>query len=229
MLNAKPDDYRPHSTLEEALHTISHGLGAALAIVAIIFLVAKATANGGTKELVAASLYGASALVLYVCSTLYHGAYQSVFQPFLEALDHSAIYVKIAGSYTPFALLTLSPVSGTILLWTVWILAAIGITLKFVGHYFKRMRDYDWISVIGYLAMGWVGLFVIWELWQRLPTAGFLWLLAGGIAFTIGALFYRMKTVAYTHTIFHCFVLAGSVCHFVAIYAYVLPGRDTAI
>ena len=214
---------RAYSILEEILHTVTHGIGAVLCVVALIFLVIKAVTIGGTREIIAVSVFAASGIFLYVCSTLYHGAYKSSFQPFLEALDHSAIYVKIAGSYTPFALLTLSPRSGMIILIFVWSLAAIGITLKFVAHFLSNLRKYDWLSLAGYLGMGWAGIFVAWELWKNLPLAGFMWLVAGGLCFTVGALFYAWKSRAYTHTAFHVFVLAGSACHFISVYGYVLP------
>ena len=223
MFLAEREHHDQHTTLEEVFHTLTHGLGAVACLVGLIFLVVKAAEVGGTREVVAVSIFAASAIILYVCSTLYHGAHKSVFQPFLEALDHSAIYVKIAGSYTPFALLTLSPKSGGIILALVWGLAGLGIAFKFISHYLERMKHYDWVSLGGYLAMGWVGIFVVWELWKNLPTAGFFWLLAGGICFTVGALFYAWKSRAYTHTIFHIFVLAGTACHFVSVYGYVLP------
>ena len=212
-----------HSSLEEIVHAASHAIGIVLALLALIFLVAKAAALGGAREIAAVSIFAVSALVLYASSTLYHGAFRSRFQPFLETIDHSAIYIKIAGSYTPFALLVLSPISGTTILIIVWLLAIAGITLKFLARYLTDMRKYDWLSLTGYLAMGWLGIFVIGELWAKLPLSGFAWPVAGGLCFTVGALFYAWKTRTYTHAIFHLFVLAGSVCHFVAVYGYVLP------
>lgn len=217
---AKPD---VHTALEEILHAASHGLGAVLALIALVLLVAKAAVVGGPKEILAVSIFAISAFLLYLCSTIYHSAYQSRFQPFLETFDHSAIYIKIAGSYTPFALLILSPVSGTMILILVWLLAIAGITLKFLARYLSDMRKYDTLSLIGYLAMGWLGIFVVGELWSGLPRAGFFWLVAGGLCFTVGAGFFAWKSRAFTHTIFHMFVLAGSVCHFISVYEYVLP------
>ena len=216
------DDHDVHTALEEILHAASHGVGAVLAVIALIFLVAKAATLGGPKEITAVSIFAVSALVLYVASTVYHGAFESRLQPFLETLDHSAIYIKIAGSYTPFALLTLSPVSGTTILILVWVLAVIGVVMKFLAHFLSDAKKYDWLSLAGYLGMGWLGIFVVGELWDKLSGAGFAWLLAGGLCFTIGAVFYAWKSRAFTHTIFHLFVLAGSVCHFVAVYGFVL-------
>ena len=138
-----------HSSLEEIVHAASHAIGIVLALLALIFLVAKAAALGGAREIAAVSIFAVSALVLYASSTLYHGAFRSRFQPFLETIDHSAIYIKIAGSYTPFALLVLSPISGTTILIIVWLLAIAGITLKFLARYLTDMRKYDWLSLTG--------------------------------------------------------------------------------
>lgn len=227
-LKRKPD---VHTSLEEVLHTASHALGIVLGIVALVFLAMRAANFGGAKEVTAVVIFAASATVLYLASTIYHCscALKARFHSFLEAVDHSAIYVKIAGSYTPFALLTLSPKTGISLLVFVWVVATIGVALKIAGHFLTDIRKYDWISLASYLGIGWVGIFVVKELWEQLPTAGFLWLIAGGASFTIGALFYAWKSRAFTHTIFHVFVLGGSVCHFVAVYAYVLDGPVPAI
>lgn len=220
----KPD---VHSRLEEILHTASHGIGIVLGIVALVFLAIRAARQGGALEVTAVTIFAASVIVLYLASTIYHCscALRARVQHFLEALDHSAIYVKIAGSYTPFALLTLSPRTGISLLVFVWVAAAIGIGLKIAGHFMTDLRKYDWISLASYLGLGWVAIFVVHELWVNLPTAGFLWLVAGGLSFTVGAFFYAWKSRAFTHTIFHVFVLGGSVCHFIAVYGYVL-GND---
>lgn len=210
-----------HSALEEVLHAATHGIGVIMAVIALVFLVLKA-ATIGALETTAVTIYGASAVLLYLASTVYHAAFKSVFQPFLEVIDHAAIYLKIAGSYTPFALLTLPEVSGTVVLIAVWVAAVIGIVTKFVLHALQTMRRYDWISLASYIGMGWIGLFVIQQLLVNLPLAGFAWLVAGGLCFTVGAAFYAWRSRRFTHTIFHVFVLAGSVCHFVAVYGFVL-------
>jgi hemolysin III len=217
---------RAHTAVEEVWHVITHGFGIVLAAVALVFLVLKATLFGGALEIAAASIYGGSAVVLYSASTIYHAAFKSPFQPFLEVVDHAAIYLKIAGSYTPFALLTLSGWSGMAILISVWAVALIGVVLKFVAHYASNIRNYDWISLAGYIGMGWIGIFVIGQLFTSLPLAGFLWLLGGGLCFTVGAFFFAWKSRRYTHAIFHVFVLLGSACHFISIYGFVLPGRS---
>lgn len=223
------DAERAHTAAEEVWHAATHGLGIVLAVVALVFLELKASSHGGPREITAVSIYGGSAVLLYLASTVYHAAFRSSFQPFLEVVDHAAIYVKIAGSYTPFALITLPSLSGTVILVAVWAMAAIGIAAKFVLHFLEgSIRKYDWLSLAGYIGMGWVALFVIWPLFQNLPLAGFLWLVAGGLCFTVGALFFAWKSRMYTHAVFHVFVLAGSVCHFVAIYVFVL-GEKTML
>ncbi|MEM9838744.1 MAG: hemolysin III family protein [Pseudomonadota bacterium] len=215
---------RAHTAAEEIWHAATHGIGIVLAVVALVFLVLKANFAGGAKEITAVSIYGGTAVLLYLASTVYHAAFRSTFQPFLEVVDHAAIYLKIAGSYTPFALLALPAALGKGILILVWALAAIGIVLKFIAHFVSNIRKYDWISLAGYVGMGWLALFIIWPLFQNLPLAGFIWLVAGGLCFTVGAGFFAWKSKMYTHAIFHVFVLAGSICHFVAIYGFVLPG-----
>jgi hemolysin III len=217
-----PDDYDSHSTLEEILHAATHGVGIVLGIVALVFLILKAAATGAVA-VTAVSIYGASMVLLYLASTVYHACFKLACQPILEVLDHAAIYLKIAGSYTPFALLTLPEVTGMTILIIVWSIAVIGVTAKFVAHFFSQLRQWDWLSLASYIGMGWIAIFVGGELLANLALPGFIWLVAGGLCFTVGALFYAWKSRQYTHTIFHVFVLAGSVCHFIAIYAFVLP------
>jgi hemolysin III len=220
---------RAHTAAEEVWHVITHGLGIVLAVIALVFLVLKATDTGGALEITAVSIYGGSAVLLYLASTIYHAAFKSVFQPFLEVVDHAAIYLKIAGSYTPFALITLPTGTGLAILITVWTLAAVGIVLKFVLHFAEgSIRKYDWLSLAGYVGMGWIAILVAWPLFKNLSAGGFAWLVAGGLCFTVGAGFFAWKSKRYTHAIFHVFVLAGSVCHFVAIYAFVLGDRVAA-
>ena len=216
------DGVQRHTALEEVLHAATHGVGIVLAVIALVFLVLKANMVGGVPEVTAVSIYGGSAVLLYLASTVYHAAFQSVFQPFLEVVDHAAIYLKIAGSYTPFAMITLPDGAGLVILILVWGLAALGVALKFVAHFVSEMRKYDWISLASYIGMGWLAIFVVHHLLSGLPLPGFLWLVAGGVCFTVGALFYAWKSRRYTHTIFHVFVLAGSICHFISIYGFVL-------
>lgn len=219
------DQHDVHTTLEEVLHAVTHGIGVPLAIAALIFLIMKAVdVSAGPAAIAGVSVYGASAIMLYLASTVYHACFKFSFQPLLEVIDHAAIYLKIAGSYTPFAVITLPDVTGKVVLILVWTMAALGVTAKFVLHFMKRMKNYDWISLASYVGMGWIAVFLARELLQALSPAGFFWLVAGGVCFTVGAVFYAWKSRAYTHTIFHLFVLAGSICHFVSIYGFVLTG-----
>ena len=213
---------RAHTAAEEAWHAATHGIGVPLAVVGLVFLVLKASQTGGSTEVAAASVYGGSMVLLYLASTVYHAAFGSAFQPFLGALDHSAIYVKIAGSYTPFAVLTLEGGTGTAILIAVWAAAVLGIVFKLTAHFVSRIENFEWISLAAYIGMGWVGVLVIVPLFTNLPLAGFVWLIAGGLCFTVGAGFYAWKRPRYTHTVWHLFVLAGSACHFVSIYGFVL-------
>ena len=219
---------RAHTGAEEAWHAATHGVGIPLAVTALVFLVVKAVAHGGPAEIAAASIYGGSAVLLYLASTVYHAAFGSAFQPFLGALDHAAIYLKIAGSYTPFALLTLGGGTGAgtgiAILAVVWAAAVVGIVFKLTVHFVSRLEDFEWLSLAAYSGMGWIGVLVIVPLFANLPLAGFAWLIGGGLCFTVGAAFYAWKRPAYTHTVWHLFVLAGSACHFVSVYGFVLPG-----
>lgn len=220
------EDYDVHTALEEVLHAVTHGVGAVLAVLALIFLVLKAVGLGaGGAAIAAVSIYGGCAIFLYLASTIYHACFKLSVQPILEVLDHAAIYLKIAGSYTPFALITLPELSGKIILIVVWALAALGVAAKVLLHFFSQFKKYDWISLATYIGMGWMGIFVVGQLLQSLSWSGFAWLLAGGICFTVGAIFYAWKSRAFTHTIWHLFVLAGSICHFVAIYGFVLSDQ----
>ena len=217
------DKARNYSDAEEITHAVTHGLGVILSVLALIFIVLKAS-DIGPKAITATVIYAACMIVLYLCSTIYHGAYKSKFKPFLETLDHAAIYLMIAGSYTPLALLILPPIKGLVILVTVWVIAAIGVTLKFIAHYATEgtHERFDKISLFGYLAMGWLCLFVIGDLWVGLTVPGFAWLVAGGLCFTGGAAFYAWKQLKFGHAVWHGFVLAGSGCHFVTIYGFVL-------
>ncbi|MGV6819343.1 MAG: PAQR family membrane homeostasis protein TrhA [Parvularcula sp.] len=216
-------DRQVHTAFEEILHAISHGVGALLWVPAIVLLVLKAS---GVLETTAVSIYGVCGIVLYGASTIYHAAFRLSIQPLLEVVDHAAIYLKIAGSYTPFALLALPKGTGMAVLSFVWAVALAGVAFKFVAHFTRQQRKkYDWLSLGSYIGLGWVGMLVASQLFAGLSGPGFAWLVAGGLCFTVGAGFYAWKSRMFTHTIFHLFVLAGSICHFVAVYGFLLGGR----
>jgi len=200
----------------ERMNSITHLLGVVLAIVGLIFLVVRAAGTGDLWKIVSCSIYGGTLVTLYTSSTLYHsikGASKSVFQKF----DHGAIYLLIAGSYTPFTLVTLRGAWGWSLFAVVWGLAVIGILQDTL--FVKRRRI---LSVIIYLLMGWIAMVAIRPLSRALPGAGMTLLVAGGLFYTVGIIFYALDNkIMYSHGIWHLFVLAGSACHFFAIFLYV--------
>jgi hemolysin III len=200
----------------ERMNSITHLLGVVLAIVGLIFLVVRAALTGDPWKIVSCSIYGGTLVTLYTSSTLYHsiqGASKKVFQKF----DHSAIYLLIAGSYTPFTLVTLRGAWGWSLFAVVWGLAVIGILQDIL---FAKRRSI--LSVIIYLLMGWIAMVAIRPLSRALPGAGMTLLVAGGLFYTIGVVFYALdKKIVHSHGIWHLFVLAGSACHFFTIFMYV--------
>jgi hemolysin III len=203
---------------EEKLNVISHALGLVLSVVALVLLVVYSSIYGNSWHIVSFSIYGASLILLYSASTLYHYVQKPKLRQKLNILDHSAIYVLIAGTYTPFALIVLKGWVGWAIFSASWALAIFGVIFKF--YYTGK---YDKISTIAYVLMGWIIIFAIKPLINNFPIEGLLWLLAGGLFYTIGAILYSIKSIKYNHAIFHIFVLLGSFSHFIAIFFYVLP------
>lgn len=201
----------------ERFNSISHLVGAVLALVGLVVLVVEASLRGGASEIVSVSIYGGSLLLLYTFSTLYHslrGTAKRVFQH----LDHTAIYLLIAGSYTPFTLVLLRGRLGWQLFGAVWALAVVGALQEF-----RRVRGERVLSVVIYVTMGWLAVFAWRPLGEALGPAGLAWLLAGGIFYTGGIGFYAFdRRLPVFHGIWHLFVLAGSLAHYVAILVYVL-------
>jgi hemolysin III len=203
---------------EEKLNVISHGIGLILSIFALPALVYFASVKGTLWYVLSFSIYGLSLVIMYSASTLYHYVQEPKLRYKLNIFDHAAIYVLIAGSYTPFTLNVMQGTLGWTLFAIVWTIAIIGITLKlfFTGKYGK-------ISTVAYILMGWLGVFGLKALYEALPIEGIIWLLAGGVSYTIGAILYSLKNVKFNHAIFHIFVLLGSFCHFMSVFLYVLP------
>jgi len=203
---------------EEKLNVISHGIGFLLSIAALVLLVVYASIYGTVWHVVSYSIYGGSLILLYLASTLYHSAKRSKLRGRLQIFDHAAIYMLIAGTYTPFTLVTLNGTTGWIMFGITWAFALTGIILKiiFTGRF-------NLLSTIMYVFMGWIVVLAIKPLIHNLPFEGLMWLFAGGIFYTIGAVLYSIKSIKYNHAIFHVFVLLGSFCHFMAIFFYVLP------
>jgi hemolysin III len=207
-----------YSVGEEIANAVTHGLAAAAAIVGMTLLLARGIPVLSGWELAGIVVYGGSLVTLFLASTLYHAITHPRAKDILKRVDHGAIYVLIAGTYTPFMSIALHSTAAHVLLAVVWPLALAGVVFKiFFVHRF------EWLSLSTYLIMGWLAIFVIYQLWFALPRTGFLLLVAGGLCFTLGAVFYAMKSKRFTHAIWHLWVVAGASCHCVAIGAYVIP------
>jgi len=209
--------HRQQSTGEEIANSISHGLGFALAVAGAPVLIVAALRRGTFTDLVAVSVFAGAMALMYLTSTLYHALPVSRAKHVFHVLDHSAIYLLIAGSYTPFALGVLKGAWGWTLFGIVWGLATLGVLLKA----FAGIRWHA-VSTAVYVGMGWLALVAAKPLWDSLPAAGLAWLLAGGIAYTAGVWFYVRKDLRFGHLVWHLFVVAGTACHFVAVWRYAI-------
>ncbi|MEZ5570876.1 MAG: hemolysin III family protein [Halioglobus sp.] len=204
----------------EKLNSISHLVGAVFSLVAFGALLARGMQLGDPRTLLAYSVFGLTLVLLYAMSTLYHSLQTPRLKQFFKILDHISIYLLIAGTYTPFMLVSVNNRSGTLILGLVWALALIGT----LSEIFLRGRVVKICQLIIYLAMGWACTLDLDSLRSALPEAGFLWLAAGGLVYTVGVIFYlldKLKWLTHAHGIWHFFVLIGSACHFIAIIAYV--------
>jgi hemolysin III len=209
-----PTANREPSLGEEIANCVSHGVGLLAALVAAPFLVLEAR-RGGAVAIVGASVFAGTVIVLYLASTLYHALPKNTAKRVFRVIDHSAIFLLIAGTYTPFTLGVLRGAWGWILFGVVWGLAVVGVTLKSVGGI-----RYPRLSTMLYVGMGWLALIAIRPLWLHVPLAGWLWLIAGGLAYTGGIAFYAAERMRYGHFVWHVFVLIGSACHFLAVLWY---------
>jgi len=211
-------DAREYPETEEKLNVITHGIGFLLSVAALVLLVVRATLYGTALHIVSAAIYGSSLVVLYFASTSFHMAKNQKTRNRLNVFDHASIFLLIAGTYTPFALVTLQGPWGWSIFGVIWGMAFAGIILKL--YYTGRFNT---LSTVLYVLMGWVMVIAIVPLVRALPVCGLLWLLAGGISYTLGAVIFLLNKLPFNHAIFHVFVLMGSICHFVAVYWYVLP------
>ncbi|MDT0643906.1 hemolysin III family protein [Zunongwangia sp. F363] len=218
---AKINPQNSYPPFEEKLNVISHGFGFGLSILGLILLILRANDYGEMVHLVSILIFGTSMILLYAASTFYHSARGKKLRYRLNILDHSSIYVLIAGTYTPFALVTLN---GTLIGWiifgVIWSMAILGIILKLF-----YTGKYQTLSTIMYVVMGWVIVFAVKPLVENLSFNGLLWLFAGGISYTIGAVLFSLDRIKFNHAIFHLFVLFGTFSHFLSIYYYVLPSE----
>jgi hemolysin III len=206
-------DKNTYSVREEWLNAITHGFGAALSIVGMLFLVLKSEV---IAELSSAYIYGASLVFLFSSSCIYHLAKDPGKKAWLRKVDHIAIYFLIAGSYTPFLALALDGTLAAVGLVVIWVIAFAGVLFKLtLGH------NHPKISISTYAIMGWLALFLIYPIYQALPLSGFLWLIIGGLCYSAGIPLYLLKSHHYTHALWHLCVVAGAACHFVAIYWFV--------
>jgi len=212
------EETRRITYINEIANSVTHGLGALLAIAALVLLVVFANIYGNVWHLVSFSIYGSTLVILYMSSTLYHSIQIPRIKSILRVIDHSAIYILIAGTYTPFTLVTLREGQGWVLFGIVWGLALAGIIYK--TFFINR---FEVISTLFYPLMGGLIIFFIRDLQANLALPGVILLAAGGVSYIFGMLFYAAKDKLLMHAIWHLFVLGGSVCHFFAILFYVLP------
>ena len=194
---------------------MSHGIGALAAALALPVLIVAAARRGAAADIVGASIFGATLVLLYLTSTLYHALPSTRARQVFRVLDHGAIYLLIAGTYTPFTLGVLRGPWGWTLFGLVWGLAAAGVIFKTAGGI-----RYPRVSTVLYLAMGWLVVIALRPLWLLVPPWGLFWLIAGGVAYTAGVWFYVARRRRYAHLVWHLFVLLGSTCHFVAVRWY---------
>ena len=202
---------RPQTLGEEIANSVSHGAGLAAAIVTAPIVVLAAVARGSGASIVAASVFATTLILLYLCSTLYHALPRGRAKLVFQRLDHCAIYLLIAGTYTPFTLGVLHGAWGYTLFGLVWSIAVVGIVFKAVGG-----ARYGAFSTWAYLGMGWIVVIAFERVWTLVPAWGVFWLVAGGVAYTVGAAFFALERVRYFHSVWHFFVVAGSVCRVIA-------------
>lgn len=210
-----PAAYPPR---EELANSLTHGMGAGLSVAGLVVLVVFSSRFGDAWHVVSTAIFGTTLVLLYTSSTLYHSFRGARIKQVLRKLDHAAIFLLIAGSYTPFVLVTLRGPWGWSLFGVVWGLALIGVVLKF--WFAGRFRL---VSTMIYLGMGWLVMVAIKPLMAALPSGGLTLLVAGGLCYTGGALFYLWKRLPYQHALWHLFVLGGSACHWTAVFLHVVP------
>lgn len=208
---------KEYSSAEEKVNIISHALGVVMSVIAFPFLILKALASNDFIHLMSFCIYGVGLIVLYLASTLFHSSKNELIRYKLNVFDHIAIFILIAGTYTPYALVAIKGHLGNVMFGVIWSIAFGGIILKlfFTG----KCRA---LSTIVYVLMGWIAALAFKPLYSHLEGLGFVLLVIGGVVYTIGAILYSISKLKFNHAIFHVFVLLGSICHFISIYFYVL-------
>lgn len=207
-----------YSLREEIAHSAIHGVGVLLSIAGLVALIVVARRTGDPAHVLACAIYGTTLILLYLASTLYHSIPSPRHKKLLRVLDHSAIYLLIAGTYTPITLISLRGPWGWTLFGLVWGMALLGIILKVAA-----IGRFRWVSMVLYLGMGWLVLVAMEPLRLAVAHAGVVLLVLGGVSYTVGTVFYGMRRMPYHHAVWHVFVLAGSAFHFFAVFYYVIP------
>ena len=213
-----PGCAHPWHKREELWSSLTHFIGALLSIAALVLLVIKAAEHGSARSVVACAIFGASLILTYLSSAEYHFVSNLRTKHHFRTIDHISIYLLIAGTYTPFTLVSLYGPWGWSLFGVVWGLAIIGIAFKIYS-----VDKFAWLSTLTYVLMGWVALIAIVPIIHSVPPGALFWMLLGGVLYTAGVVFFLLETVPYAHTIWHLFVIAGSTCHFFAVFWYVAP------
>ncbi len=208
------------SKKEELANAITHGIGFGLAVTALVILIIYAAKHGTAQHIAGVCIYGATLVIMYLASTLYHSFPEGKAKRVFRILDHSSIFLLIAGTYTPFTIIALQGSLGWAIFFTIWILALAGITYKvfWINHS-------EIFPVILYVVMGWMIIIAINPMMEALSRFTLILLISGGLFYTVGIFFYALQKMKYSHTIWHLFVMAGSICHFFTIFM-ILPGRN---
>jgi hemolysin III len=205
-------------SIEEFANTVTHGFGLVLSIVGFAVLIVLAGLRGDKLSIAGCVVYGLSLVILYAASTIYHSTTSPELKKRLQTADHCGIYLLIAGSYTPFGLIILKGALGQNLLIAIWAFAVLGILAKLI------LRDrFPAVSVVSYLVMGWIGVFAIQPLFEAIGIMPIVLVVAGGIAYSLGVIFFAWHSIRHNHAIFHVFILAGSILHYFAVVLYVVP------
>ena len=205
---------------EEIANSISHGIGIVFSVVAMTILLVYGIWMRSPSAITGFAIYGVSSVLLYTASTLYHSFRKDEIKRILRVFDHSAIFLLIAGTYTPVTLIAMRGYWRVGILSVIWVIAISGIVFKILTY--KRMEKYKAVSLILYILMGWIAVIAIKPMTQTVPVGFLIWLLAGGAAYTIGTIFYAVRKIPYHHAIWHLFVLAGSVLHFLGMFRYLV-------
>lgn len=219
MSQEKPSQTKPEYSLgEEIANSVTHGVGAALSVAGLILLVVLSANDGDVWRVVSFSVYGSTLVILYLASTLYHSFQNPRVKRVFRVFDHASIYLLIAGSYTPVLLVSMRGAWGWSLFGVVWGLALLGVAFKviFIGRY-------EVLATTAFVLMGWLVVIAFKEMLVRVPPGGIALLIAGGLVYTLGVIFYAWEKLPFNHAIWHLFVLGGSICHFFAVLFYILP------